>query len=86
MSRETENLVTVHKAYSEIEAISVRAMLESAGIEAAVRSRQIPMYDGIAKVYNPIWGYVQVLQSDQARARRLVDEYLAEVEGEGEEK
>lgn len=84
MSRETENLVTVHKAYSEIEAISVRAMLESAGIEAAVRSRQIPMYDGIAKVYNPIWGYVQVLQSDLPRARRLVDEYLAEVEGEGE--
>ena len=84
MSRETENLVTVHKAYSEIEAISVRAMLESAGIEAAVRSRQIPMYDGIAKVYNPIWGYVQVLQSDLSRARRLVDEYLAEVEGEGD--
>jgi len=84
LSRETENLVTVHKAYSEIEAISVRAMLESAGIEAAVRSRQIPMYDGIAKVYNPIWGYVQVLQSDLPRARRLVDEYLAEVEGEGE--
>ena len=84
MSREAENLVTVHKAYSEIEAISVRAMLESAGIEAAVRSRQIPMYDGIAKVYNPIWGYVQVLQSDLPRARRLVDEYLAEVEGEGE--
>ncbi|MFO7950180.1 MAG: DUF2007 domain-containing protein [Candidatus Fermentibacteraceae bacterium] len=84
MSRDTEDLVTVHKAYSEIEAISVRAMLESAGIEAAVRSRQIPMYDGIAKVYNPIWGYVQVLQSDLPRARRLVDEYLAEVEGDGE--
>lgn len=84
LSRDTEDLVTVHKAYSEIEAISVRAMLESAGIEAAVRSRQIPMYDGIAKVYNPIWGYVQVLQSDLPRARRLVDEYLAEVEGDGE--
>ncbi len=85
MSRDSESLVTVHKAYSEIEAISVRAMLESAGIEAAVRSRQIPMYDGIAKLYNPIWGYVQVLQSDLPKARRLVQEYLSEVgDGGGE--
>lgn len=86
MSREQESLVTVHSAYTEIEAISVRAMLESAGIEAAVRSRQIPMYDGIAKVYNPVWGYVQVLQSDLPRARRLVEEYMQEVgeEGDGE--
>lgn len=85
MGRETEELVTVHKAFTEIEAISVRAMLESQGIEAAVRSRQIPMYDGIARVYNPIWGYVMVLESERERAERLVEEYLAEIdEGEGE--
>jgi len=85
LGRETEELVTVHKAFTEIEAISVRAMLESQGIEAAVRSRQIPMYDGIARVYNPIWGYVMVLESERERAERLVEEYLAEIdEGEGE--
>jgi len=83
LGREGESLVTVHKAYSEIEAISVRSMLESQGIEAAVRSRQIPMYDGIARVYNPVWGYVQVLAGDAGQAKSLVEKYLEEVE-EGE--
>ncbi len=77
----SERLVTVHEAESEMEALTLRAFLEDQGIEAAVRSRQIPMYDGIAKVWNPVWGYVMVLESDGERARELLSGYLEGLEG-----
>ncbi len=83
MSRlDDEILVQVLEAGSEIEAITIRAFLESQEIEAAIRTRQIPMYDGIATVFNPVWGYVLVMQSDAERAKELISEYLDSIEGD----
>ena len=70
------DLVTVLEAGSEMEAMAISAFLQEQGIEAAVRSRQIPMYDGIARVWNPIWGYVMVMEPDGDRSRELIGEYM----------
>jgi hypothetical protein len=69
-------LVSVLEANNELEAITIQAFLESQGIKAAIRSRQIPMYDGIAKVWNPVWGYVMVMEEDREKAERLIVEYM----------
>ncbi|MFO8184744.1 MAG: hypothetical protein R6U39_11325 [Candidatus Aegiribacteria sp.] len=69
-------LVPVLEANNELEAITIQAFLESQGIDAAIRSRQIPMYDGIAKVWNPVWGYVMVMEEDRERSERLIVEYM----------
>ena len=77
-------LVSVLEASDELQAITVRSFLESQGIEAAIRSRQIPMYDGIAKIFNPVWGYVVVMEEDRERAEELIAEYLEALEEEAE--
>lgn len=80
MSRENEELVRVFDAGSEIEAISVRTLLQGQGIEAAVQSRQIPAYGTIAMAFRNVWGYVLVFESDEKRARELI-EAMGEVDG-----
>ncbi|MBD3278429.1 MAG: hypothetical protein GF388_09020 [Candidatus Aegiribacteria sp.] len=77
-------LVSVLEASDELQAITVRSFLESQGIEAAIRSRQIPMYDGIAKIFNPVWGYVVVMEEDREKAEELISEYLEALEEEAE--
>ncbi len=74
--RDLSRLVTVFEAESELDAVTIRSFLESQGIPAAVRSRQIPMYDGIARVWNPVWGYVMVLEEDSGTAASLIAEYM----------
>ncbi|MEN8209978.1 MAG: hypothetical protein ABFR50_12090 [Candidatus Fermentibacteria bacterium] len=69
-------LVSVLEAGDELEAITIQAFLKSQGIDAAIRSRQIPMYDGIARVWNPVWGYVLVMQENRDRAEELINEYI----------
>lgn len=69
-------LVSVLEASSEMEAITIKAFLETQGIVAAIRSRQIPMYNGIARVWNPIWGYVMVMEPDRQRSEDLILEYI----------
>jgi hypothetical protein len=69
-------LVSVLEASSEMEAMTIKAFLETQGIGAAIRSRQIPMYNGIARVWNPIWGYVMVMKPDQQKAEDLILEYI----------
>ena len=34
------------------------------------------MYDGIARVWNPVWGYVLVMEENHARAEELIMEYI----------
>ena len=75
-SNNESKLVSVLEARDELEAITIQAFLESQGIDAAIRSRQIPMYDGIARVWNPIWGYVLVMEENQNRAEELIVEYI----------
>lgn len=77
-------LVSVLKASDELQAITVHSFLESQGIEAAIRSRQIPMYDGIAKAWNPVWGYVMVMEEDREKAEELISEYLEALDEEAE--
>ncbi|MCK4671133.1 MAG: hypothetical protein KAT47_01235 [Candidatus Aegiribacteria sp.] len=69
-------LVSVLEASSEMEAMTIKAFLETQGIVAAIRSRQIPMYNGIARVWNPIWGYVMVMEPDRQNAEYLILEYI----------
>jgi hypothetical protein len=69
-------LVSILEANNELEAITIKAFLESQGIDAAIRSRQIPMYDGIAKAWNPVWGYVVVMEENRERAEELIVQYL----------
>lgn len=75
-SSDEGKLVSVLEARDELEAITIQAFLESQGINAAIRSRQIPMYDGIARVWNPVWGYVMVMDENQDKAEKLIMEYL----------
>lgn len=85
-----ERLERICSAGSEIEALAVLAALEDGGIEAAVRSRQIPMWDGIAQAMDPVWGWVLVRSSDLGRAAEVLREFresleqLPDEEGEGE--
>lgn len=74
--RDEGKLVSVLEARDELEAITIQAFLESQGIDAAIRSRQIPMYDGIARVWNPVWGYVLVMEENHDRAEELIMEYI----------
>ncbi|MCD4848619.1 MAG: hypothetical protein K8R76_10570 [Candidatus Aegiribacteria sp.] len=73
---DNSKLVSVLEASSEMEAITIKAFLETQGIVAAIRSRQIPMYNGIARVWNPIWGYVMVMEPDRQRSEYLILEYI----------
>jgi hypothetical protein len=88
MSTDDETLVAVFEAASEMEALAIQSLLDGSGIEAAVRSRQIPMFDGIARIYNPVWGHVLVMAGTEARARELISGYLDALgsgSGEGQE-
>jgi hypothetical protein len=69
---DNEDLAVALEAASEMEALMIQSFLQSRGIEAALRSRQIPMYDGIARVWNPVWGYVLVMSGEEERARELI--------------
>jgi len=75
-SKTEDRLVSVLEARNEMEAITIQSFLESQGIDAAIRSRQIPMYDGIARVWNPIWGYVMVMEDDRSKSEQLIIDYL----------
>ena len=83
-SYDESKLVSVLEARDELEAITIQAFLESQRIDAAIRSRQIPMYDGIAKVWNPIWGYVLVMEENHDRAEELIIEYIDSCSGNEE--
>lgn len=73
------DLVTVHEATSEFEAIAVRDALEAAGLRVMVRSRRIPGYEVSAMRGDQagIWADVLVRPEDEGEARRVVAEYLA---------
>jgi len=73
-----QDVVAVHEATSEFEAIAIRDTLEAAGIPVLTRSRLMPGYEvpiivgGEAGVYADI----MVLSRHDERARRVIAEYL----------
>jgi hypothetical protein len=76
---EPRDVVVVHEAISEFETITIRDLLEDAGVRVMVRSRVIPGY-----LVPEMWGdkagvvaEILVRPEDQGRARALIAEYLA---------
>jgi len=73
-----QDVVTVHEATSEFEAIAIRDALQAAGIPVLTRSRLMPGYEvpiimgGVAGVYADI----MVLPQHEEEARRVIAEYL----------
>ncbi len=73
-----QDVVAVHEATSEFEAIAIRDVLEAAGIPVLTRSRLMPGYEvpiivgGEAGVYADI----MVLSQHNEKARRVIAEYL----------
>ncbi len=74
------SLKVVFKPSSEIEAEYVRKMLEYNGIYCIVKSFQIPWFDGISKVMRPEWGSIEVREEDYDKAKRLIEEFLKDLE------
>ena len=56
---------------------AVRDLFEDNGIPAMMRSFQIPSYDGLAQMMRPVWGEVLVAEENMARAKELLDAFLA---------
>jgi hypothetical protein len=73
---EDSRLVEIFVAPNELMATMVKDMLESEGIDAAIRSDQIVWYDSIAKAGRGYWGKVFVRSEDEERAKELVAEFL----------
>ncbi len=79
-----DDVVAVHEATSEFEAIAIRDLLESTGIRTMVRSRALPAYE-IPEMWGDKAGVVAeilVRPKDEAAARALIAEYLASLETE----
>lgn len=76
---EPGDVVAVHEATTEFEAMTIRDLLERAGIRTMVRSRHVPGYDVATMVGDQagIWADILVLPEQEAEARRLIAEYLA---------
>ncbi len=77
--RPPRDLVSVHGAAGEFEAVAVRDALRAAGLRAMVRSRRIPGYEvpTMRGDQAGIWAEVLVRAEDEDEARRVVAEYLA---------
>ena len=78
-----QDVVSVHKAATELEARIIHDLLEDAGIHAMVRSRLVPGYD--IPVPPGVWGEVLVRPDDKVEATRLIEEYLDAIRSGSEE-
>ncbi len=77
-----DDVVAVHEATSEFEAIAIRDLLEGAGIHTMVRSRVMPGYE-VREMWGDKAGVVAdilVRPGDEAAARALIAEFLASLE------
>ncbi len=75
---EPEDVVAVHEATSEFEAIAIRDFLEAAGVATMVRSRVMPAYE-LPEMWGDKAGVVAdilVQPEHGAQARALIAEYL----------
>ncbi len=70
-------LKQVYQAENELMANTIKALLEQSGIPALVHSFQIPAYDGVAQVMRPAWGEVLVEEADLARAKEIINGFIA---------
>ncbi len=85
--RKPDDAVSIHKATSEFEAMSIREMLDASGIPVMVRSRVDPGY-GVATMAGGQAGIVAdilVRPEHEAAARALLAGFLASLEQGTEE-
>lgn len=76
----------VYRPDDELMANAVRDLFEENGIPAMIRSFQIPAYDGLARMMRAAWGEVLVDEADMARAKELLDAFLAtDADGSGKQ-
>ncbi len=77
-----DDVVAVHEATSEFEAIAIRDLLVGAGIHTMVRSRVMPGYE-VREMWGDKAGVVAdilVRPGDEAAARALIAEFLASLD------
>ncbi|MCS7258690.1 MAG: DUF2007 domain-containing protein [candidate division WOR-3 bacterium] len=70
-------LKVVYKPDNELLALSLKALLEDAGVEVILKSYQIPWYDGIAKMMRPEWGEILVAEDSYNKAKKLIACFLS---------
>ncbi len=71
------DVVRVHQAATEVEALAVEQALRAAGLRVWVRSRQVPGYAAVIASASGVWGDVLVAAEDADRAREVLAGYLA---------
>lgn len=84
---EPRDVTKVYEATTEFEAMTIRDLLESAGVRAMIRSRQVPGY-AVATMLGDqagIWADILVLPEQESEARRVIADYLASLQSAGEE-
>ncbi|MCK4414285.1 MAG: hypothetical protein KAY32_12135 [Candidatus Eisenbacteria sp.] len=79
------DLYPVYAAQDETAAIHVRSLLVSAGIDARIRSAQVPWLDGIMASGLGYWGQVLVPRGEVLAARALLEDLEAQTETKGGE-
>lgn len=73
---EPEALETVYCPSNEMEALRLVDLLEQAGIIAKTISKQIPMYDNIAKLQQNYWGEILVQKDKVNESIEIIHEFL----------
>ncbi|HKO22272.1 MAG TPA: hypothetical protein VJX91_06415 [Candidatus Eisenbacteria bacterium] len=78
-----ERLVRVADVWDEATATLLCDFLKEQDIPATAVSSQLPAFGMIERAGSGHWGYVEVLEHDEARARELIrDFFAARPEGE----
>ena len=77
-------LKSLFKPENELMAMSVKSLLEAAGISAIIHSYQIPWYNGLAKMMRSAWGEVLVDEDDYDEAKEIVNKFLESEENNTE--
>jgi hypothetical protein len=72
-----EPLVSVRDVPDEAAATLLCDFLKAQGIEAVAAPVQMPWLSTLETLHHGYWGHVEVLGKDAARARKLIEEYLA---------
>ncbi|HAD82292.1 MAG: hypothetical protein A2509_04790 [Candidatus Edwardsbacteria bacterium RIFOXYD12_FULL_50_11] len=71
------DLLAVYDAPDQMSALALSSLLNDNGIRNIIKSEQIPMYDGVARMLFPRWGRVMVMEHQYQKARELIDGYLS---------
>ncbi len=66
----------VYLAPDELTAVTLQKLLEAEGVDCHVQSIQVPYYDGLIGMVEGYWGRLLVLEDEEPRARRIIEEYL----------